>query len=201
LTQPLRRRDLHDDPVVQFSRWFEAASESGAPVPEAVALATATPEGRPSARMVLMKGFDERGFVFHTNLGSRKALELDANRLAALLFYWQELGRQIRVEGSVARLAEPESEAYFRSRPTRSRLAAWASPQSRVIESRAALEERLDELSREHASREVPRPSFWGGFLLTPSEFEFWQHGEDRLHDRFRYRRCNGSWTIERLAP
>jgi len=151
--------------------------------------------------MVLMKGFDERGFVFHTNLGSRKALELDANRLAALLFYWRELGRQIRVEGSVARLAEPESEAYFRSRPTRSRLAAWASPQSRVIESRAALEERLDELSREHASREVPRPSFWGGFLLTPSEFEFWQHGEHRLHDRFRYRRCNGGWTIERLAP
>ncbi len=151
--------------------------------------------------MVLMKGFDELGFVFHTNLGSRKALELDANPLAALLFCWQGLGRQVRVEGSVARLREEESDAYFRSRARRSRLAAWASPQSQVIESRAALEERLEDLSREHDSRDVPRPSFWGGFRLTPSEFEFWQHREDRLHDRFRYRRGNGGWTIERLAP
>jgi pyridoxamine 5'-phosphate oxidase len=198
--QPLRRADLDADPLRQFGRWFE---EAGAVVefPEAVALATATPDGRPSVRMVLAKGFDDRGLKFHTGLGSRKAGELEATGRGALLFYWHPLGRQVRIEGSVERVSDEESEEYFRTRPRGGQIAAWASAQSQVIGSREELDERVAELEREFEGREVPLPPHWGGYLLLPETWEFWQHRDSRLHDRFRYRRDDDGWTIDRLAP
>jgi pyridoxamine 5'-phosphate oxidase len=198
--QPLRRADLDADPLRQFGRWFE---EAGAVVefPEAVALATATPDGRPSVRMVLAKGFDDRGLKFHTGLGSRKAGELEATGRGALLFYWHPLGRQVRIEGSVERVSDEESEEYFRTRPRGGQIAAWASAQSQVIGSREELDERVAELEREFEGRDVPLPPHWGGYLLVPETWEFWQHRDSRLHDRFRYRRDDDGWTIDRLAP
>lgn len=199
--RPLRESDLDPDPVRQFTAWFRAAEEAGIRLPEAMALATATPEGVPSVRMVLLKGFDERGFVFYSGCESRKGRELAANPRAALLLYWDPLGRQVRLEGSVAPLPEEESDAYFVTRPLGSRLAAQASRQSEVIPGRAALEQRVEKLRAEFGS-DVPRPPDWGGFQLYAETFEFWQHREDRLHDRFRYRRDQGdAWVIERLAP
>ena len=194
----LRRSDLDPDPLAQFAAWFLAAGEAGVPVPEAMALATATADGAPSARMVLLKGFDERGFVFFTSYGSRKGIELAANPRAALLFHWQPLGRQVRVEGTVAQVSGEESDAYFRSRPLGSRLSAIASNQSEPVGARAELEARVAALEGEP---DPPRPPDWGGYVLAPVAYEFWQHRDDRLHDRFRYEREAGSWRIDRLGP
>lgn len=192
--------DTDLDPLREFDAWFREAAESGSRVPEAVALATATPTGAPSVRMVLLKEFGERGFVFFSNYESRKGRELQANPRAALLFYWDFLRRQVRIEGEVERLSDEESSAYFQSRPLGARLSAWASRQSEVVESRQALEQAVEEL-RGHVGEELELPPYWGGYLLLPSVFEFWQHREDRLHDRLRYRRDEGAWVRERLAP
>ena len=197
----LRRSDLAFDPLEQFRGWFAEAS-GALEVPEAVALATATPEGAPSARMVLLKGFDERGLVFFSHYTSRKGQELEANPQAALLFHWSPLGRQVRIEGPVERVAEPESDAYFATRPREAQVGALASRQSDPLGSRADLYERLAELEQGLAGGVVPRPPTWGGFRLAPSAWEFWQHRESRLHDRFRYvRDPSGAWTLERLFP
>ena len=193
--RPLRRSELDPDPLAQFQRWYDEAGS------DAVALATATAEAEPSARMVLLKGADQAGFVFHSSYEGRKARELQANPRAALLFYWHELGRQVRVEGKVERVEPSESEAYFRTRPRGGQIAAWTSNQSEVIDSREELEARFRELEREYEGKEVPLPPHWGGFRLVPDAYEFWQHRENRLHDRFRYRRDREGWVIERLAP
>ena len=190
---------LDPDPLRQFERWIADAA-AAVDVPEAAALATSTPDGRPSARMVLLKGSDERGFAFFTNYESRKARELAVNPRAALLFHWPPLGRQVRVEGGVGRVDAAESEAYFRTRPLASRLAAWASPQSRPLADRAELE-RLYADAAERFGADVPLPPSWGGFRLVPDAYEFWQHGDDRLHDRIRYEREGNAWKRERLAP
>jgi pyridoxamine 5'-phosphate oxidase len=197
----LRRADLDPDPLLQFRRWYDEADAAGVRAPQAMALATATSRGAPSLRMVLLKGADERGFAFYTGYASRKASELDANPRAALLFYWDPLGRQVRIEGSVERVAEQESDAYFATRPRGAQLAATASRQSSVLENREEIDRRVAELGRDYTAREVPRPEHWGGYRLVPDTYEFWQHRDDRLHDRLRYRRADGSWTIERLSP
>ena len=198
----MEERDLDPDPLRQFTRWFEDARGTALPAPEALALATATPEGRPSVRMVLLKSADERGFTFHTNYESRKGDELTANPHAALLFHWQPLGRQVRVEGRVERVPSEESEAYFRTRPLGSRLAAWASPQSRPLADRAELEQLYAE-AQERFGEDVPLPPTWGGFRVVADAYEFWQHGDDRLHDRVRYERGRDGdgWSKARLAP
>ena len=197
----LRRADLASDPLEQFREWFAAAS-AALEVPEAVALATATPGGAPSARMVLLKGFDERGLVFFSHYTSRKGRELEANPQAALLFHWSPLGRQVRVEGPVERVPEAESDAYFATRPRDAQVGARASRQSDPLGSRAELYERLAELEEDLAGGTVPRPPTWGGFRLDPGAWEFWQHRESRLHDRFRYERdASGAWRVERLFP
>jgi pyridoxamine 5'-phosphate oxidase len=199
--QPLREADVDPNPLRQFAIWFEAAADAGVRAPEAVVLATASPEAVPSARMVLLKEYDERGFVIFTNYESRKALELDANPRAALLFYWDALGRQVRIEGPVQRTTVEETAAYVRTRPRGSQLSALASPQSRPIASRKALEERVAELAARYEGGELPISEGWGGFRLTPESYEFWQHREDRLHDRLVYTRRGGEWALERLAP
>jgi len=197
----LAEADVDADPVVQFGRWFEQAEQAGLLEPHAVTLATATPDGRPSARMVLLRGFDERGFCFYTNYESRKAAELAANPRAALVFWWGELERQVRIEGTVERTSRAESEAYFASRPPGSQLSAAASPQSRVIGDRAALERRVADLATAVPDGHVPLPDFWGGYRLAHEVVEFWQGRPNRLHDRLRYRRAGDTWRIERLAP
>jgi pyridoxamine 5'-phosphate oxidase len=200
-SRPLRRSDLDPDPLRQFERWYEEAGRV-VDFPEAVALATAKPDGRPSARMVLAKLFDERGFTFHTGRVSRKGRELADNARGALLFYWHPLGRQVRIEGPVTQVGDDESEAYFRTRPRDGQIAAWASTQSEPIGSREELEQRVAELEREFEGRDVPLPPHWGGYRLEPELWEFWQHRDSRLHDRFRYsRQDGGEWTIERLGP
>ena len=193
--RPLRRSDLDPEPLKQFREWYAEAGN------DAVALATATRDGRPSARMVLLKGADERGFVFHSSYESRKARELAENPRAALLFYWHDLGRQVRVEGDVEQVDRGESETYFKTRPRGGQLAAWTSSQSEPIGTRDELEERFAELERAFEGHEVPLPPHWGGFRLVPETYEFWQHRENRLHDRFRYRRNGDDWVIERLSP
>jgi pyridoxamine 5'-phosphate oxidase len=194
-------RDLDPDPLLQFSLWFDEARNAGIEVPESMALATSTPGGRPSVRMVLLKGADESGFGFYTNYESRKGGELEANPCAALLFHWQPLGRQVRVEGRVERVPADESEAYFHTRPLGSRLAAWASPQSRPLAGREKLERLYSDAAARFPGEEVPRPPHWGGFRLVPDTYEFWQHRDDRLHDRVRYERDGTAWKRERLAP
>ena len=198
--RPLREADLDPDPLRQFEKWFGEASAT-ARAPEAVAIATASAKGEPSVRMVLAKDWDERGFVFFTGYESRKGAELESNPRAALLFYWDPLGRQVRIEGPVARVPREESDRYFHSRPRGAQLAAVASSQSGVIGGREELEARYAELEREYEGRDVPLPAAWGGFRLTPESYEFWQHRENRLHDRLRYRRDGERWAIERLAP
>ena len=194
-------RDLDPDPLKQFERWFADARGEGLPVPEAMALATAAPDGRPAVRMVLLKSAGEQGFDFFTNYDSRKSGELHANPHAALLFHWQPLGRQVRVEGQVTRIPADESEAYFATRPLESRRAAWASPQSRTIASRDELERLYADVEARFPGDEVPLPPHWGGFRLEPHTYEFWQHAANRLHDRVRYEREGGAWRRDRLAP
>ncbi|HSL00577.1 MAG TPA: pyridoxamine 5'-phosphate oxidase [Rubrobacteraceae bacterium] len=192
----------HPDPIEQFRRWFDEALGAGLHEPNAMTFATATPGGRPSARVVLLKGFDERGFVFYTNYEGRKAREIEANPNCALVFYWGDLERQVRVEGRVGRVPDKESDAYFASRPRGSQLGAWVSEQSRPAKSREILEERLCAVENEYEGREIPRPPFWGGYRVEPEVVEFWQGRENRLHDRLVYRRSEGGgWRRERLQP
>jgi pyridoxamine 5'-phosphate oxidase len=191
----LNEDTVDPDPVAQFLAWYETVPEPR----EAVALVTASAGGTPSGRMVLLKGVDQRGFAFYTNYASAKARDLDENPRAALVFYWPP-DRQVRVSGPVTRTTVEESERYWRSRARGSRLSAWASRQSEVVESRAVLEDRVAELSRRFPD-EVPSPPFWGGYRLVPEVIEFWHHREDRLHDRIRYRRAGDGWVVERLAP
>ena len=200
--QPLREQEVDPDPLRQFAVWFEDAEKAGVRMPEAAAVATASADGAPSVRMVLVKGYDERGFVFYSHYASRKGLELAVNPRAALLFHWDPLGRQVRIEGPVEHTSANESAAYVRSRPRGSQLSALASPQSQTIDSRQALERRVAELERRHAGSDLPLPTEWGGFRVGVETIEFWQQRHDRLHDRLRYRRGDdGDWLIERLAP
>lgn len=190
------------DPIEQFRLWFDETLAADLHEPNAMILATATPDGRPSARVVLLKGFDERGLVFYTNYEGRKGRELDSNPNCALVFYWGELERQVRVEGRAGRVPDAESDSYYGSRPRGSRLGAWASEQSRPVESRDALEERLRRLEAEYEGHEIPRPPFWGGYRVEPEAIEFWQGRENRMHDRLAYRRKgDGGWERERLQP
>ena len=192
----LTEADLDPDPLRQFESSFAAAREAGLRAPEAMALATATPDGAPSARMVLLKGADERGFVFFTSYESRKGDELEANPRVALLFYWEPLGRQVRVEGTVERVSDEESDAYFASRAPGSRAGAAASRQSRPLADRSELDRAVAALGDD-----VPRPDWWGGYRVRPERYEFWQHRENRLHDRFCYERDGSAWSIQRLYP
>ncbi len=201
-TRALREQDVDRDPLRQFDAWFADAVAAGVREPQAMAIATASSDGAPSVRMVLLKGRDERGFVFYTNYDSRKGSELGANPRAALLFHWDPLGRQVRIEGPVQPVSEQESASYIRSRARGSQLSALASPQSQVIESRDELEQRVARLAEQHADGDLPLPETWGGLRLTPTSYEFWQHREDRLHDRLLYTPDGaGGWGIERLAP
>lgn len=199
--QSLDESDVYADPFQQFQYWFEQAVAAELPEPNAMTVATATPDGIPSARILLLKGFDERGFVFFTNYESHKGQELTANPHAAIVFLWAELERQVRIQGTVEKASESESDGYFYSRPLGSRYGAWVSEQSSVIPNRAALEERLKSLEAEYPDGNIPRPPHWGGYRLKPTVIEFWQGRPSRLHDRLRYRLDNGTWILDRLAP
>lgn len=194
-------KDVASDPFAQFAKWFDDTSATEIHEPNAMTLATATRDGVPSARMVLLKGVDARGFVFFTNYASRKGHELDQNPRAALVFYWDELHRQVRVEGAVEKVSREESDAYFAARPVGSRIGAWASPQSEVVEGREVLDARVREVTERFEGGAIPRPDFWGGYRVVPSCVEFWQGRTSRMHDRVRYGRDGDGWRIERLAP
>lgn len=198
----LRRNELDPNPFKQFAKWYEAAEAAHPKLPNSMTLATATRGGRPSARMVLLKGFDEDGFVFFTNYESQKGRELEENPRASLVFYWSALDRQVRIDGTVAKTSREESEEYFQTRPADSRLSAWASKQSSPVAGRQVLEDEMKRVTSEYQDREIPLPDYWGGYRLTPSVIEFWQNRPGRLHDRFRYKRqSDGQWLIERLSP
>jgi pyridoxamine 5'-phosphate oxidase len=197
----LDEKDVSQDPIAEFSRWFAEAEKARVAEPNAMTLATATPGGTPSARLVLLKGFDDRGFVFFTDYRSRKGRELEENPRAALVFYWIELERQVRITGTVERTTTQESERYFQTRPLGSRLGAWVSHQSQVIPSRAQLESGLREVKQRFPPDQVPLPPYWGGYRVRPEEIEFWQGRESRLHDRIRYVRDGERWRVERLSP
>ena len=199
---PLLIEELESDPIVQFEKWFREAWDENYPMPHAMSLATASAEGLPTVRTVLLKGYDPHGFVFFTNYGSRKAKQISNNPQAALLFPWVRLGRQVTVAGRVEKISKSESVQYFLSRPRGSQLSAWASAQSTVISSRAILESAFATVKRRFAEGEVPLPDFWGGYRVDPDSIEFWQNRKDRLHDRFLYNRGeNGAWRIDRLTP
>jgi pyridoxamine 5'-phosphate oxidase len=194
--------NIDPDPIKQFAKWFGEAEAAGVKLPNAMTLATATKDGEPSARMVLLKGFDDEGFVFFTNYESQKGRELDENPRAALVLYWSEFDRQVRIAGGIEKVSRAESEDYFHTRPVDSQLSAWASDQSRVIRSREVLEEKMRELIVQYEGGEVPLPPHWGGYRLAPASIEFWQNRPGRLHDRLRYAlQQNGEWLIERLSP
>jgi pyridoxamine 5'-phosphate oxidase len=198
----LRRADLHSNPFKQFGAWFAAALAADIRDVNAMTLATATPDGKASARIVLLKGFDERGFAFFTNYDSEKGRHLETNPHAALAFYWVKLERQVRISGPVEKTSREDSAAYFHSRPPGSRLGAWASKQSEVIDSRQILDARLEQMVERFEGGEIPLPPHWGGYRVKPDQIEFWQGRPNRLHDRFRYsRRADGTWQIDRLAP
>ena len=197
----LTEKDADPNPLRQFEKWFKQAEAAVPILPNAMTLATATMHGVPSARVVLLKDFDEQGFVFYTNYESLKAKDLDQNAVASLSFYWAELARQVRITGTVSRTSREESEAYFHTRPVDSQLGAWASNQSEVISSREVLEARMDELVGKYEGKQIPLPPHWGGYRVAPSVIEFWQSRPSRLHDRLRYTRREREWVIERLAP
>jgi pyridoxamine 5'-phosphate oxidase len=200
--EPLIESNVEPDPFKQFQKWYEQALVAVPKLPNAMTLATATADGVPSARLVLLKDFDERGFVFYTNYESTKGRELNENPVAALVFYWAEMDRQVRITGRVTKTTREESEEYFHTRPLDSQLGAWASKQSQVITGRDVLEKRMKELVKEYESRIVPLPQNWGGYRVSPTAVEFWQNREGRLHDRIRYRQLEeGRWLIERLSP
>ena len=200
--QELNESDLDPDPFKQFGKWFEDAKATIKDLPEGMILATCTPNGEVSARVVLMKSFDDRGFVFFTNYNSSKSSQIHENPHAALTFWWPPLERQVRIEGGICRATEEESDAYFATRPRGSQIGAWASDQSKVIHGRGDLDARAAELTRTYTDRPIPRPPHWGGYRVIPNLFEFWQGRVDRLHDRFRYRlREPSDWVIERLSP
>jgi pyridoxamine 5'-phosphate oxidase len=202
--RPLHESDLDPDPFVQFSRWYDDALAHGQLQPDAMIVASTTRDGRPSVRMVLLRGVDARGFCFYTNFESRKGRELDANPHAAIAFHWPEVLRQVRATGTVERVSDDEADAYWYARPRPSRVSAWASHQSEAVATRAELEAAVDEIERRFADQEVPRPKGWGGYRVVPVEVEFWQHRDDRLHDRLRYARDRdgaGAWRVDRLQP
>jgi pyridoxamine 5'-phosphate oxidase len=200
--ETLDEQSISRDPIAQFQRWFADAVAADLPLPEAMSLATVTAEGKPTARMVLLKRVDTEGFVFFTNYRSAKARELAANPNACLVFFWPQLEKQVRIEGAVSKTSEDESREYFATRPRGSQIGAWASPQSEVISGREVLEQRRAELEEAYRDREIPWPQHWGGFCLKPERIEFWKGRPDRLHDRILYvREPGGSWAIQRLAP
>jgi pyridoxamine 5'-phosphate oxidase len=199
--RPLLEDDLDPDPYMQFQHWFVDAVARGAPQPEAMTVATADADGRPSARMVLLRGTDARGFTFFTNYASRKGRELDGNPWGAVVLHWPETARQVRATGPIVRVSDGESDEYWATRPRGSQVGAWASAQSEVVPDRAALETAVADQDARFAGAPVPRPPGWGGFRLVPDEVEFWQHRDDRLHDRLRYRRVGDGWVVERLQP
>jgi pyridoxamine 5'-phosphate oxidase len=200
--QGLSETELHPNPFEQFKTWFNQALAAQLPEPNAMTIASATTDGKPYARIVLLKDYDERGFVFYTNYESHKGQQLVQNPWGAIAFWWTQLERQVRIEGRVEKVSELESDEYFQSRPKGSQLGAWASNQSQVIDSREVLERRLEQLKEEYENKQVPRPPHWGGFRVIPDEIEFWQGRPSRLHDRLLYRRSeDGTWKIQRLAP
>jgi pyridoxamine 5'-phosphate oxidase len=202
MREGLHETEIERDPIRQFQLWFDEAIAAKLPMPDAMSLATVTPDGRPTARMVLLKQVDADGFVFFTNYNSNKAKQLEINPYAALVFYWSQFERQVRVEGKVSKTAAEESAAYFATRPRESQIGAWASPQSEVISAREVLEQRAHELAQQYCDRDIDCPAHWGGFRLVPDRIEFWKGGVGRLHDRILYElQPDESWTIKRLAP
>jgi pyridoxamine 5'-phosphate oxidase len=202
INEGIDEKTIDRNPVAQFRRWFDDAVAAGLKLSEAMTLATATRDGYPSARLVLLKGVDDEGFVFYTNYSSAKARDLDSNPRAALVFYWSKLDRQVRIEGLVERTSREESQAYFKTRPRESQIGAWASPQSEVISSREVLEQRAAEMEERFQDREVECPEHWGGYRLIPSRIEFWKNRVGRLHDRILFEReSSGGWSIKRLGP
>lgn len=202
MREGLRRETLNPDPFGQFALWYKETMDSGIPEPTAMCLATVGPDGQPWQRMVLLKIFDQRGFVFFTNYSSRKAAQISGNPKVSLLFPWQALGRQVKITGQASKIPSAESLKYFVTRPRGSQIGAWASPQSQVISTRAMLDTMVDEIKRKFADGQIPLPTHWGGYRVTPETMEFWQGRENRLHDRFHYRRvAAGDWSVERLAP
>ena len=198
----LDREDLDDDPIVQFEGWFRYACDTVPSDPNAMIISTVDNQNRPSSRTVLLKSFDEHGFVFYTNYESKKAAHIEANPWVSLLFFWSEAARQVKIRGKAEKMPAAESLKYFLSRPRGSQIGAWVSAQSSVISSRALLEEKFQEIKRKFKDKEVPLPSFWGGYRVVPDQVEFWQGRTNRLHDRFEYTKMpDGTWTIERLAP